>query len=197
MTLPHIRQGLALLAGVLVPLGLFGQTQFAPSARATTLLASVATAHVAPLDDATIVAIFDAANGWDIDLGRLALKKSHNKDVRTFADMMVRDHSAVQKLGRDLAHKLDVTPTPPGPDFPLAKDHTATVAKLSRLRGAAFDKAYIDHEVWYHQAVIDAITKTLLPATQNAELRALELKVAPNFEAHLAAAKDIQQKLAK
>ena len=197
MKLPHIPQGLALLTGVLVPLGLVGQTQFVRSAGTTAPVAAITTAHIAPLDDATIVAIFDAANGWDINLGRLALKKSHNKDVRTFADMMVRDHSAVQKLGRDLAHKLNVTPTPPGPDFPLAKDYTATLAKLNHLNGAAFDKAYVDHEVWYHQAVIDAITKTLLPATQNAELKALQIKVAPNFDAHLAAAKVLQEKLSK
>jgi putative membrane protein len=150
---------------------------------------------VAPLDDPTIVAIFDAANTWDIDLGNLALKKSSNKDVRNFADMMVRDHSAARKLGRDLAKKLHVTPTPPGKDFALYKDHVATLAKLNGLTGAAFDKAYIDHEVWYHQAVIDAVTNTLLPATKNAELKDLEVKVAPNFQAHLAAAKDLQKKL--
>ena len=152
-------------------------------------------AQSAALDDPTIVAIFDAANTWDIDLGNLALKKSSNKDVRAFADMMVRDHSAARKLGRDLAKKLHVTPTPPGKDFALYKDHVATLAKLKGLTGAAFDKAYIDHEVWYHQAVIDAVTNTLLPATKNAELKDLEVKVAPNFQAHLAAAKDLQKKL--
>jgi putative membrane protein len=156
----------------------------------------LATSHSAQqLDDPTIVAIFDAANTWDIDLGNLALKKSSNKDVRTFADMMVRDHSAARKLGRDLAAKLHVTPTPPGKDFALYKDHVATLAKLNSLSGAAFDKAYIAHEAWYHQAVIDAVTKTLLPATKNAELKDLEVKVAPNFQAHLAAAKDLQKKL--
>ena len=155
----------------------------------------VAAKAVASLDDPTIVAIFDAANTWDIDLGNLALKKSSNKDVRAFADMMVRDHSAARKLGRDLAKKLHVTPTPPGKDFALYKDHVATLAKLKGLTGAAFDKAYIDHEVWYHQAVIDAVTNTLLPATKNAELKDLEVKVAPNFQAHLAAAKDLQKKL--
>jgi putative membrane protein len=156
-----------------------------------------ASARVAPLDDPTIVAIFDAANTWDIELGQLALKKSHNADVKTFADMMVRDHSAARKLGRDLAAKLHVTPTPPGKDFALYKDHVDALAKLNAADGAAFDKAYVDHEVWYHQAVIDAVTTTLLPATKNAELKALEVKVAPNFQAHLAAAKALQTKLAK
>lgn len=147
------------------------------------------------LDDPTIVAIFDAANSWDMETSRLAVKKSKNKDVRMFANMMVRDHAAVRQLGRDLAAKLKVTPTPPGKDFALYVDHVAVMKTLERTTGAAFDTAYIDHEVWYHQAVIDAVTKQLLPATKNAELRDLENKVAPNFVAHLAAAKDVQQKL--
>jgi putative membrane protein len=173
----------------------FAQARHAAPAPAVAAAASHAAA--APLDDATIVAIFDAANTWDINLGQLALKKSQNKDVRTFADMMVRDHSAARQLGRDLATKLKVTPTPPGKDFALYKDYVATTAKLNGLKGAAFDKAYIAHEAWYHQAVIDAVTTTLLPATKNAELKDLEVKVAPNFQAHLASAKDLSQKLAK
>jgi putative membrane protein len=156
---------------------------------------SPARASAAALDDPTIVAIFDAANSWDMETSRLALRKTRNTDVRHFAEMMVRDHGAVRQLGRDLAKKLQVTPTPPGNDFALALDHASAMKTLRSTKGRAFDKAYIDHEVWYHQAVIDAVTSQLLPATKNAELRALEQKVAPNFVAHLAAAKDVQQKL--
>jgi putative membrane protein len=152
-------------------------------------------AVAAALDDPTIIAIFDAANSWDIETGQLALKKSKNKDVLAFADMMVKDHTAVRRLGRDLAAKLKVTPTPPGKDFALAVDHASAMKSLEGATGATFDKAYIDHEVTYHQAVIDAVTKELLPATKNAELRDLENKVAPNFVAHLAAGKDVQAKL--
>lgn len=161
----------------------------------TAVRTPVRAAVAAALDDPTIVAIFDAANSWDIETSRLALKKSKNKDVRMFAEMMVRDHAAVRTLGRDLAAKLKVTPTPPGKDFPLAIDHAEIMKTLERATGAAFDKVYIDHEVTYHQAVIDAVTKQLLPATKNAELRDLENKVAPNFVAHLAAGKDMQAKL--
>ena len=151
----------------------------------------------AGLDDPTIVAIFDAANSWDMETSQVALKKSRNKDVRRFAAMMVRDHKAVRQLGRDLAHKLHVTPTPPGKDFALYVDHVSAMKSLRSTKGKTFDKAYIDHEVSYHQAVIDAVTTQLLPATKNAELKALEEKVAPNFVAHLAMAKDVQQKLEK
>jgi putative membrane protein len=164
----------------------------APAAAPSVSPAHAPTAHA--LDDATIVAIFDAANTWDIETSQIALKKSRNQEVRAFAEMMVRDHDAVRQLGRDLARKLDVTPTPPGKDFALYVDHVATMKRLRAAKGRAFDKAYIDHEVRYHQAVIDAVTTQLLPATKNAEVKALETKVAPNFVAHLTAAKAVQAK---
>ena len=148
------------------------------------------------IDDPTIVAIFDAANSWDIEAAQVALKKSHSKDVRAFAQMMAHDHRAVRQMGRDLAKKLKVTPTPPGKDFALYQAHLAAMKTLRATKpGAAFDKAYIDNEVAFHQAVIDAVTTTLLPATQNAELKQLETTVAPNFQAHLLAAKKLQGEL--
>ena len=146
------------------------------------------------LDDPTIVAIFDAANTWDLETGALAAKKSHNKDVRAYGRMLVRDHRMVRQQGRDLAKRLSVTPTPPGKDFALYQDHVAAMKTLRAARGAAFDKAFLEHEVSYHQAVIDAVKGQLLPATQNADLKALEVKVAPAFQAHMVAAQNLLSK---
>lgn len=169
----------------------------AQSPALTALRAPVRAAVAAGLDDPTIVGIFDAANSWDIETSQVALKKSRNKEVRRFASMMVRDHKADRQLGRDLARKLHVKPTPPGKDFALYIDHVAAMKSLRTTRGKAFDNAYIDHEVTYHQAVIDAVTTQLLPATKNAELKALEEKVAPDFVEHLKAAKEVQKSLVK
>lgn len=167
----------------------------APAARAQATPAAPAQA-AGGLNDPTIVAIFDAANTWDIETGDLALRKSHTPAVRDFARMMVRDHKAVRQQGRDLAKRLHVTPTPPGKDFALAQDHDRAMRELRAAKGAAFDTAYVNQEVAYHQAVIEAVGSQLLPATQNADLKALETTVAPNFQAHLVAAKGVQQKLA-
>jgi putative membrane protein len=49
--------------------------------------------------------------------------------------------------------------------------------------------------VAYHQAVLDAVDKTLLPSARNAELKALLVKVRPAFEAHLQMARQLQTKL--
>lgn len=105
-------------------------------------------------------------------------------------EALERDHKAVRQQGRDLAAKLKVTPTPPKDDQ-SAKDHAAAMAKLKGLSGAEFDKAFLEHEVAFHQAVLDAVKGTLLPATKNEELKALEVKVAPAFEAHMKMAQEL------
>lgn len=135
------------------------------------------------LDDPTIVAIFDAANTYDMETGALAVSKGHSRAVRDFGAMLIRDHRNVRAQGRELAKSLKVTPTPPR-DFALAKDHIAAMRLLRAARGKAFDRAFLQHEVDFHNAVIDAVTKTLLPAIQNAQLKDLVAKVAPAFAAH-------------
>jgi putative membrane protein len=136
------------------------------------------------LTDANIIAIFDAANTYDIETGMLAEQKGSTKEVRAVGASLVRDHKAVRQQGRDLARKLGVTPVAPAVN-PLAAQHAKALADLKGKTGAAFDLAFLDHEIAYHQAVIDAVTKTLLPAIQNAELKAFVEKIAPAFQAHL------------
>lgn len=142
------------------------------------------------LDDPTIVAIFDEANTADIETGELAVKMGSTKAVRDFGAMLARDHKTVRQQGRDLAKRLGVTPTPPKPDEGMAA-HEAVMKKLKALKGAEFDKAFLENEVSYHDGVIAAVQKTLLPAIQNAELKDLVTKVAPAFVAHRDAAKNM------
>ncbi|MEO8337141.1 MAG: DUF4142 domain-containing protein [bacterium] len=161
---------------------------------ATFISAPPAAAQAAKLDDPTIVAIFDAANTWDIETGNIAVKRGSTKEIRDFGAMLARDHAAVRGQGRDLAKKLGVTPTPPK-DFAMAKDHDAAVKKLDGLSGKAFDRAYLEHEVAYHRAVIDAINGTLMPALKNQEVKDLVTKIAPAFKAHMMAAQDKLDKM--
>lgn len=146
------------------------------------------------LDDATIVAIFDAANTYDIETGHLALQKSKNPAVKKLATQFIHDHKQLQQQGRDLAKKLGVTPTPPS-NFELTTAHQKAIDELRGKSAADFDRTYAQDEVDYHQAVIDAINQQLLPAVQNAELKALIVKVGPAFQGHLEAAKRLQSQL--
>ncbi len=146
------------------------------------------------LTDPNIVAVFDAANTADIETSTLAVSRSKNKDVRELAQSFVDAHQSVRQQGRDLAKKLGVVPVLPAGDQG-ATQLAAALAALRAKTGAEFDRAYLDHEIAFHQAVIDAVTKTLLPAIQNAELKAFVEKVAPAFGGHLEMAKSLRAKL--
>jgi putative membrane protein len=147
--------------------------------------------------DPQIAAIVVTANQVDIDAGKLAKSKAHSSDVKEFAQRMITDHSGVNKSATELVEKLHVTPEPNATSASLKQGGDDNLAKLKTLSGAAFDKAYIDHEVAYHEAVISALDKTLIPSAQNAELKALLVKVRPAFESHLDMAKELQAKLGK
>ena len=145
--------------------------------------------------DPQIAAIVVAANQVDIDAGRLAPTRAANGDVKAFAKQMITDHSAVNAAAVKLVSKLHVVPEPNATSKELMDGGAANRKTLAPLHGAAFDKAYIDHEVAYHQAVLDAIDKTLIPNAKNAELKALLEQTRPAIAAHLEHAKQIQASL--
>jgi putative membrane protein len=161
------------------------------------LAASVATASAQAITDAQIAHIVVTANQVDIDAGKLAASKGSNAEVKKFGQQMVTDHTGVNKQASELAAKLKVTPADNPTSQSLKAGGDKNVAALKSLSGAAFDKAYIDNEVAYHQAVLDAVDKTLIPGATNDELKALLVKVRPAFVAHLEHAKMVQASLGR
>jgi putative membrane protein len=164
------------------------------AALAATLALALPAAAQQP-NDAQIAAIVVTANQVDIDAGKLAAGKTQNKEVKDFANQMVTDHTSVNKSATDLVTTLKVKPESSATADDLKKGGDENMAKLKGLSGKDFDKAYVDHEVAYHQAVIDAMDKTLVPSAKNDELKALLVKVRPAFVAHLDHAKMLQSKL--
>jgi putative membrane protein len=140
---------------------------------ALALAAGAVLAQGAKPTDPQIAHIAYTAGVIDIDAAKLALKMSKNKDVRAFAEQMVKDHEAVNKQALDLCKKLNVTPVDNDTSRALAAQAKDKLDALARLSGAAFDKAYIENEVAYHKTVNGALESTLIPSATNAELKAL------------------------
>lgn len=147
------------------------------------------------LTDPQIAAIVVAANQVDVDAGNLAVKKTKNADVKKFAEQMVTDHTAVNKAAGDLVAKLKVTPEETDASKGLVSGGAENLAKLEKLDGAAFDKAYVDNEVAYHKAVIDVLDTKLIPSASNAELKSTLVSVKPTFDEHLKHAEMLQSQL--
>ena len=161
-------------------------------AAAGLLVLPVASMSADGVNDAQIASIVVTANQLDIDAGQLAASRATSEEVKTFARLMVTDHTGVNKAATDLATKLKVTPQDNPTSQSLKADGEKSLAHLKTLTGATFDKAYIDREVAYHQQVIDALDKILIPGATNEELKALLVKVRPAFVAHLEHAKRLQ-----
>lgn len=144
------------------------------------------------LNDAQIAAIVVVANQVDIDAGQYVVAKTKNPDVTRFAATMVTDHSAVNKSAVDLVTKLRVTPEENETSRSLKDGGDNNLAQLRALKGKALDRAYIDHEVAYHEQVIRALDTALIPNASNSELKALLFKVRPAFVEHLGHARHLQ-----
>jgi putative membrane protein len=149
------------------------------------------------LTDPQVASVAVTANQIDVDYAEIALKKSSNADVLNFAKTMVSDHKAVIGQAVDLAKKLNVTPQSNNLTKKLLADAEKTKKQLKIQKGAAFDKAYINNEVAYHKAVIDAVEKVLIPDTDNAELKSLLQTVVPALRTHLSHAEMLQKTLNK
>ena len=154
-------------------------------AAAILLAALTATAYAADKpSDAQIAHIAYTSGDLDIKAAKVALEKSKDADVRAFAENMVKDHTAVNDKALALVKKLGVTPEDNDTSKGLVKDQGEKQAELAKLSGAAFDKAYIDNEVTFHETVIGALEKTLIPSTQNAELKSLLQTGVKIFQGH-------------
>jgi len=158
-------------------------------------LAVPAAAGAQAVTDAQIASIVVTANQVDIDAGTLAAERASRPEVKKFGELMVTDHTGVNKAAVELVTKLKVTPQDNPTSQSLKAGGDKNLANLKTLKGAAFDKAYVDQEVAYHAAVIDAVDMVLIPGASNVELKALLVKVRPAFVAHLEHAKKVQASL--
>jgi putative membrane protein len=162
---------------------------------ALALTSVAALAGDAKPNDAQIAHIAYTADQMDIDAAKLALQKSKNKEVRDFAENMVRDHTAVNDQALALVKKLNVTPQDNDTSKALVKQAGTKQAELGKLDGAAFDKAYADNEVAYHKAVDNALETVLIPNASNPELKDLLETGLKIFQGHEQHAEQVAQSL--
>jgi len=147
------------------------------------------------LSDAEVAHVAVTANAIDVDLAKVALQRARAEQVKAFAQTMVDDHTGVNEQAAALAKKLGVTPAANEVSASLQKEADAAKSRLGSLSGMTFDRAYMEREVEYHQAVLDAIDNLLVPTTENAELKSLLETVRPAIAAHLERARSIQKLL--
>ena len=144
--------------------------------------------------DPQIAHIAYTAGQIDIKAAELARKQSKNKEVRAFAADMLRDHKAVNAQALALVKKLNVKPED-DTSRTLTQQAAAKEKELRKLKGAAFDSAYAQNEVAFHQQVNGALQTTLIPSAQNPELKDLLSTGLRIFQGHQQHAEQLAQGL--
>lgn len=164
------------------------KTLMSAALAAMTLLGGLILAHGADKPtDPQIAHIAYTAGVIDIEAAKQAIEKSGNDMIVAFAKSMLQDHQAVNEQALALAKKLGITPEDNDTSRALTKAAKEERAKLAKLDGKAFDKAYIDNEVAYHKQVDAALQDLLIPSASNAELKSLletGLKLFQGHEMH-------------
>ncbi len=157
----------------------------------TTLLAGFAVLALtlpafaqAGLDDLEVAHAAYTADVIDIEYAKLALSKTKNPEIKKFAELMIRDHTAVNEGAGALLKKLGVQAKDNDFSKALLKGFEAKKKELSALDGAAFDRAYAANELAYHQTVNKIVGETWIPTVKNAELKAFLSQALVTFKAH-------------
>ncbi len=166
-------------------------------------MAAPATAKKGPNDtsapapatpDGEVLGSFIAANQHEVEHSRLASQQGSTQPTRDLGRGFSRDHDDLVQRARELATKQSISPAAPAGD-PLGLPHSETMTSLKGKTGVAFDRAYLQHEIDYHQGIIKSINSDWLPKATNQELKTFLQQAVPAFQAHLKGAQDLHAKL--
>jgi putative membrane protein len=126
----------------------------------------------------------------EIQLAQLASERATNPQVKQFAQMMIKDHTAA---GNELKEAASAANVQIQPSAEMDNDHKDVHEDLSKLSGRDFDKKYIDTMVDEHQEAVNELEKKT--DADNAQVRAWATKTLPKVRQHLDQAKQIQHSL--
>ncbi len=138
----------------------------------------------ADLNDLEMAHVAVTASNIDIAYAHLALAFSENEAIRTFAEAMIRDHTAVNGQVVALAKKLRVQAQDNAFSRQLLKDAERIKDEMSRLRGAAFDRYYAQNELRYHRTVNGVVANAFIPNVENPEVKQAFEAALGNFRGH-------------
>jgi putative membrane protein len=144
--------------------------------------------------DAELTGFVNAFNDAEVEVGQLGMSMATDAQVKAFASQIVRDHRALKADVNRTVQQLNVTPTVPEDDENLAEDHQAGMRDLrAKAKGAAFDEAFLEHEIRMHRKVLDEV-KDAIGRSQSADMRSLLEQARDGIQGHLTMAEELEKK---
>jgi putative membrane protein len=124
-----------------------------------------------------------------IEMARLALQKSSNKDVRDYANMIQSDHTSALEDLTDLMKDKNVSQ--PGSVPPDVKKD---IDRMNGLIGPEFDREFINRMVEDHKKTIEMFQERAA-VVQDRDVKKYAEDLLPKLEMHLEKAQRLQSKL--
>ena len=147
-----------------------------PDANPTATIPTPADEAAAP-DFVTKAAMSDM---YEVEAAKVALARSQNAEVKTFAQMMVDDHT---KSTNDLKSAIAASGLSLTPPSALDEAHAENIQELKDEEAADFDKAYLNDQVDAHQMALDLLQRYANDG-DNAQLKGFAATTAPVVQAH-------------
>ena len=136
-------------------------------------------ANEATLSNSSFVEKAAQAGMTEVELGKIALSKSHDSDVRAFAERMVKDHGKANQELKSVASSADVqVPSE------LDSEHRAMVDGLRAKSDAEFDAAYAKHMAEGHTKAVSLFQSASSSKDLDPALTAFAEKTLPTLKSH-------------
>lgn len=168
-------------------------------ALSTVLVAACATTDASmpatPNVDGHIAGIVLAANEGEIQQGNAASTRATNADVRSFAQMLVTDHTNALNAARDTAARAGITPMENDTTSALRSTSPQVITNLGTYTGADYDRQFIDYQIALHQWLLNGLDTHLIPLAHDGELKSLLQTQRTSVAAHLERARSIRGRL--
>ena len=146
----------------------------------------------APRNDAEILTLVSHSNSAEISSSKLALEQAQNADVKAFAQMMIKDHTAMEQQGTKLGATLGASVANTGKTEDSREDKSEELDELRQARNAQFDQAYMKFQVESHEKTLKML-QDQQDRAQNAELKAMITQAIPKVQQHLERAQQLQK----
>jgi putative membrane protein len=148
------------------------------------------------MSDGQIAAYLSAANKAEIESSELATTRAKSPEVKKLAAEIIKDHKAADQQAAALLPKAGIKPEQSAMVTSLGDRAKTTIDQLKILKGADFDRAYVDAQIMMHQDVIEAFDQRLMVAAHNEDLKIVMSNVRPKLQAHLDLAQRLQAMMA-
>lgn len=131
-----------------------------------------------------------AASGdlFEIESSRIALQRSPDPTVRSFAQMLINDHTRLSQTMMDTARSAGLTPPPPA----MLPHHQEMLQRLQTAAPNSFEAAYRNEQIVAHQEAL-TLHQTYAAQGDNPALRSVAASAAPVIQSHLSHAQSLPQ----